>query len=298
MEPLRFRPRLEAVEDRLTPAVTPTEVYAAAFETAQTREMLAGLIDHLDEPMNVYEKPFWSSFLPSVVNESRAAHDDLAEFANTLQTQTDTDATLAAAMAPSLARARALQNQAADNAFTAGRIAMHFGVPVQTVFPVATSPPPPAPFPGGAPFPDDGGDNSGSDPNDDSGMTNTLPPVNASEWRTTASGVKIWDVVEGTGATAVAGGDVTAHYTGWLTSGTVFDSSRSNLATRPGVTGEPADFSLNGVIEGWKEGIPGMKVGGIRRLYIPAALAYGAAGTSTIPPNSDLVFEVKLADVG
>src|SRR5687768_7990781 len=223
MVPLRFRPRLEAVEDRLTPAVTPTEVFAAALQTAQTEAMLVGLVDHLDEPMNVYEKPFWASFLPTVVQESRAAHDDLAEFANALQTQMESDATLAAAMGPSLARARALQNQAANNAHAAGRIAIHFGVPETTVFPVPTVPQPPAPFPGGAPFPDDG--DTPLNPQDDSGMTNTLPLVNASEWRTTASGLKIWDVVEGTGEAAVAGGDVTAHYTGWLTNGTVFDSS-------------------------------------------------------------------------
>jgi FKBP-type peptidyl-prolyl cis-trans isomerase len=129
-------------------------------------------------------------------------------------------------------------------------------------------------------------------------MTDTIPSLTASEWRTTPSGVRIWDVVEGTGAEAVAGGSVTAHYTGWLTDGTVFDSSRASLATRPGVTGEPIEFSLNGVIEGWQEGIPGMKVGGIRRLFIPSELGYGSAGTSTIPPNSDLVFEVKLAEVG
>ena len=208
----------------------------------------------------------------------------------------ESDATLAAAMGPSLARARALQNQAANNAHAAGRIAIHFGVPETTVFPVPTVPQPPAPFPGGAPFPDDG--DTPLNPQDDSGMTDTLPPVNASEWRTTASGLKIWDVVEGTGEAAVAGGDVTAHYTGWLTNGTVFDSSRTNLATRAGVTGEPIEFSLNGVIEGWKEGIPGLKVGGIRRLYVPAELGYGAAGQGNIPPNSDLVFEVKLADVG
>ncbi|HET6575368.1 MAG TPA: FKBP-type peptidyl-prolyl cis-trans isomerase [Fimbriiglobus sp.] len=295
MEPLRFRPRLEAIEDRVTPSVTPTEVFAAAFQTAQARETLRGLFQHLGEPMNVYEKPFWASFLPTLVQDSRAAHDDLAEFGNSLQTQSGSNATLAAALAPTLGRARALQAQAAANAFSAGVYAVGFGVPVQTVFP-APGPKTPPPFPGGAPFPDKK-PTTPLNPQDDSGMTNTLPPVNASEWRTTASGLKIWDVVEGTGNAAVAGGNATVHYTGWLTSGTVFDSSRKDLATRPGVTGEPVDFSLKGVIQGWKEGIPGLKVGGIRRLFVPAALGYGAAGTSSIPPNSDLVFEVKLADV-
>ena len=295
MVPFRFRPRLEVIEDRVTPAVTPTDVFAAAFQTEQARETLWGLYQNLDEPMNVYEGPFWASFLPTLVQASRESHDVLAEFGNALQTQTESDATLAAAMAPSLANTRALQTQAANNALYAGSFAIRFGVPESVVFPVPAPPSPPAPFPGGAPFPDDGG---ALNPQDDSGMTDTLPPVNASEWRTTASGLKIWDVVEGTGEAAVAGGDVTTHYTGWLTNGTVFDSSRTNLATRAGVTGEPVEFSLNGVIDGWKEGIPGMKVGGIRRLYVPAELGYGAAGQGNIPPNSDLVFEIKLADVG
>src|SRR5690606_22330765 len=69
-----------------------------------------------------------------------------------------------------------------------------------------------------------------------------------------------------------------------------FDSSR----TSP----NPITFPLGGVIAGWQQGIPGMKVGGIRRLYIPAALAYGEAGSPpTIPSNADLVFEVKLLDM-
>jgi FKBP-type peptidyl-prolyl cis-trans isomerase len=301
MEPIRFRPRLEAVEDRVTPAVTPTEVFFAAFQTGQTREMLVGLLDHLDEPMNVYEKPFWASFLPSVVQESRAAHNDLAEFANALQTQLEADAVLADALAPSLANARALQAQAANNAHAAGVIAIHFGVPETVVFPVPTVPPPPAPFPGGAPFPDE--DQS---PETDSGMTDTQPSLAAEEWEDIGDGLRVWDVVEGNGEEAVAGDNVSAHYTGWASdgprAGQVFDSSRSNF----GGDGSPRNFSLNQVIQGWIRGIPGMKVGGIRRLDIPAELAYGELGSppgrpadqQSVLPNTRLVFEVKLADTG
>ena len=94
----------------------------------------------------------------------------------------------------------------------------------------------------------------------------------------------------GTGAAVAAGGTVTVNYVGWLTNGTRFDSSVAR--------GQPAQFSLNNVIQGWQEGIPGMQPGGIRRLYIPSALAYGTAGNSNgsvpIPPNSDLVFEIQL----
>lgn len=98
------------------------------------------------------------------------------------------------------------------------------------------------------------------------------------------------DLVVGTGQAAVATDDVTVHYTGWLaTDGTVFDSSVER--------GQPATFPISGVIQGWQEGIPGMKIGGKRRLIIPSDLAYGPGGTGGIPPNSALVFEVELLGI-
>jgi FKBP-type peptidyl-prolyl cis-trans isomerase len=94
----------------------------------------------------------------------------------------------------------------------------------------------------------------------------------------------------GNGAEAKAGSTVTVAYTGAIAStGIVFESSAD--------TGQPASFPLSGVIKGWQEGIPGMKVGGTRRLLIPAAMAYGATGNAKIPPNSDLVFDVTLLAV-
>lgn len=95
------------------------------------------------------------------------------------------------------------------------------------------------------------------------------------------------DTVEGTGEVVLEGQTVTIHYTGALASdGTVFDSS---------VGGEPATFPLDNLIQGWQEGIPGMKIGGTRRLFIPSALGYGAAGSgSAIPANADLVFDIEL----
>lgn len=101
------------------------------------------------------------------------------------------------------------------------------------------------------------------------------------------------DLTPGTGQEVKAGDTVTVDYTGAVAAtGIIFQSSKD--------TGQPVTFGLNQVIPGWTQGIPGMKVGGTRRLLIPANLAYGAnppAG-SGIPANADLVFDVTLYKVG
>ena len=101
------------------------------------------------------------------------------------------------------------------------------------------------------------------------------------------------DLVVGTGMRAEAGKDIVVHYVGTLReNGRQFDSSRARR--------DPLDFALGAgdVIRGWDDGIPGMRVGGKRRLTIPAALAYGDKGcVGVIPPNADLVFEVELLEV-
>lgn len=105
---------------------------------------------------------------------------------------------------------------------------------------------------------------------------------------TTASGLQYEEITIGSGATAKAGNLVSVHYTGWLTDGTKFDSSKDR--------NEPFDFNLGAgqVIKGWDEGVQGMQVGGVRKLTIPAALGYGARGAGgVIPPNATLVFEVE-----
>ncbi len=109
---------------------------------------------------------------------------------------------------------------------------------------------------------------------------------------TTASGLVIDELAVGNGVEATAGKFVFVHYTGWLTDGSKFDSSRDRR--------QPFSFLLGRgqVIAGWDEGVQGMKVGGSRKLTIPPHLGYGAAGAGgVIPPNATLVFEVELLDV-
>jgi len=109
---------------------------------------------------------------------------------------------------------------------------------------------------------------------------------------TTASGLQIEEITLGTGATAEAGQNVVVHYTGWLTNGTKFDSSKDR--------NDPFQFGLGQrqVISGWDEGVAGMNIGGVRKLTIPPALGYGARGAGgVIPPNATLVFEVELLDI-
>lgn len=116
----------------------------------------------------------------------------------------------------------------------------------------------------------------------------------------TPKGLTVKDHKIGTGAEAVAGKNVTVHYTGWLfdaaapdQKGKKFDSSRDR--------GDPFAFPLGAgrVIAGWDQGVAGMKVGGSRTLVIPPELGYGARGAGgVIPPNATLVFDVELLGVG
>lgn len=103
--------------------------------------------------------------------------------------------------------------------------------------------------------------------------------------------LKTVDIKQGDGQVVEEGATVTAHYTGALAkNGIIFESSRDG--------GEPIEFPLSGVIQGWTQGVPGMKVGGVRRLVIPADLAYGEQGSPpAIGPNEPLVFDIELTDV-
>jgi FKBP-type peptidyl-prolyl cis-trans isomerase len=103
----------------------------------------------------------------------------------------------------------------------------------------------------------------------------------------TPSGIYYQDTKTGTGTVAAPGAQVFTRYTGWLPDGKQFDSGSIDFRLGQGM-----------VIRGWDEGIQGMRVGGVRKLVIPAELAYGAAGAPPdIPPDATLVFQVELTDV-
>lgn len=105
-------------------------------------------------------------------------------------------------------------------------------------------------------------------------------------------GLRFADLAAGDGAEAAAGQTVTVHYTGWLTDGRKFDSSRDR--------GAPFSFRLGAgqVIKGWDQGVAGMRIGGRRRLEIPPELGYGERGVGPIPGGATLIFAVELLGVG
>jgi peptidylprolyl isomerase len=110
---------------------------------------------------------------------------------------------------------------------------------------------------------------------------------------TTPSGLRYIDEVVGGGDSPVRGATVRVHYTGRLTDGKKFDSSRDR--------GQPFEFviGVGQVIKGWDEGVMSMKVGGRRQLIIPPDLGYGARGAGgVIPPDAELIFDVELLAVG
>lgn len=111
------------------------------------------------------------------------------------------------------------------------------------------------------------------------------------EPRDSVQELEITDIEIGTGETVNPGATITAHYTGALCkNGIIFQSSHD--------FGEALTFGLDQVIKGWTKGVPGMKVGGMRRLVIPSEKAYGSVrAAANIPPNSDLVFDIELVAI-
>jgi FKBP-type peptidyl-prolyl cis-trans isomerase len=123
-------------------------------------------------------------------------------------------------------------------------------------------------------------------------IQDTPQQISATQYSTTTSGVLFHDIAVGTGNVTQPGRLVTVHYTGWLDSGTKFDSSVDRKETFQFVIG------VGQVIRGWDDGVSGMRVGGHRQIIIPPDLAYGAQGSgAVIPPNATLIFEIELIKV-
>lgn len=117
-------------------------------------------------------------------------------------------------------------------------------------------------------------------------------PTGVDSYTTTDSGLQYHDLKTGDGASPTKGQKVTVHYSGWLTNGKAFDSSKKR--------NKPFTFELGKrkVIRGWEEGVATMKVGGLRQLKVPSALGYGAVGSPpVIPKNATLIFEVELLEI-
>lgn len=112
------------------------------------------------------------------------------------------------------------------------------------------------------------------------------------EIQSTKSGLQFIDLTVGSGDVPETGKKVTVHYTGWLSNGKKFDSSRDRNSPFTFVIG------FGQVIKGWDDGVATMRVGGKRKLIIPAELGYGKRGAgSVIPPNAELIFDVELLAV-
>ncbi len=114
--------------------------------------------------------------------------------------------------------------------------------------------------------------------------------VDLSAMEQTESGLYMQDISQGAGPTVQRRSLVSIHYAVWLPDGTLVDSS---------IGGDPFTFRLGGseVIDGWNEGLQGMRRGGRRKLVVRPGLAYGSAGSANVPPDATLVFEVQVVDV-
>jgi FKBP-type peptidyl-prolyl cis-trans isomerase len=128
--------------------------------------------------------------------------------------------------------------------------------------------------------------------NEENSLCDYAPTVVAeADFTTTESGLKFSDLVEGTGDPVADGDFVNVDYIGWLANGSLFDCSYDR--------GQTFDYTVGGplpLIDGWQEGILGIRKGGKRQLVIPPELGYGAGGSQTIPPNATLIFELEIVD--
>lgn len=262
MQNLKFRLRVEGLDDRCLPSVTPAQVDAALVHVQVVRAELEGVIEKLNEPKTAMTLSFLPTHLRNRSNESQIMFNTLADELDSLQKRVAANPALAASLNDRIGQIAMAEYNAAINTGYAEFYALAYGAPARTV----TKPP----------SVDNGVDFGSSLP-----FSLTDPA-----WQsvTGGNGVRIWDVTTGTGNTLATGSTFTATYKGYLTNGTIFDSGTLTNSTVG-----------TGLIPGFSAGLVGMKVGGNRRIDIPADQAYGANPPSaSIPPNSRLVFDVTL----
>jgi FKBP-type peptidyl-prolyl cis-trans isomerase FkpA len=257
---LNIRLNLDGLEDRFQPSVTPDMVFTALVHTQAVADELSGIREHLNDPKTAQALSFLPSHLTERAQSSQADFSTLATYLHDLQTHGGSNEWMGTIASAEL--------QASINAGYAELYAVGYGAA-----PLLPPPPPPSV---------DNGVNFGN--------TGNLPfSLTDPSWQTIANNVRIWDVTQGSGTAVATGDHITAKYTGYLTNGTIFDSSdkSGNLSTT---------LDSSHLIPGFAAGMVGMKPGATRRIDIPADQAYGAnpPSGSGIPANSELVFEVTL----
>jgi hypothetical protein len=266
----KFRNRLsvEGLEARWTPAASSIGFAAAAGQMMAGMAFFQAVSKDPGWMFNSAFKPFVAEKMQQTYGSAHSAQTTFQDVRSVWQAQIDQNPANAEVEGPVMMTIAGLEGVAQAEATLAQTVGNWIGV---SVVPSTPTPPTPTPKP------------------TDAGMTNTMPDPNSPSFvQQGTQGLKVWDVVTGTGAPVAAGDTISVFYSGWLASnGTKFDSRRSPAS--------PATFALSGLIQGWQQGVPGMKPGGIRRLFVPAALGYGATGSPpNIPGNADLVFEIKL----
>jgi hypothetical protein len=296
VDQFRFRPRVDGLEDRHTPAASPAQIFADLRTVQADAQFMTFFNQHPEYMVNGTYQPFVAGMLGIVVERERAAAARLGEFVTALQANVAANPALAPTLNPAIQQFGLAQFQASTTAAVAqldlnylfDALGIGPGRPSSPPVVPPVVPPPSPPAPTVPPVT--------SVPADDAGMSDSFPDITNPAFRTLSNGLKIRDIQDGdpNGVEVQTGDEVEVYYTGWLASdGTVFDSRRSPA--------DPASFTVTtgpgGVIAGFAQGLVGMKPGGIRQLVIPPELGYGSTGQGSIPPDATLVFEIKLISV-
>jgi len=294
MNSVGFEPAVTERKDRLVRSMlTPGDVFAAVQQSDQAQKQLAHWVERGVENLNVFTRRDLQTFLPTLTVDSLRSAAVLGEYQNALIVQAQSDPSLT----PFIGRVAQERFKAEVNALYAFALTQQVnGIPINTVSaPIPANQPIPNPYPSRVPQPPVTPPVTPPTPPPEQpnlspeGLSQSLPNINSTGFVTQPSGLRIEEVRAGVGTPVAAGDNVTVFYAGWLASnGNLFDSNYVNRETPT-----PTTFNTEGVIEGFREGLIGMRPGQVRRLFIPSELGYGSIGSgSSIPPNSDLVFEV------